>query len=185
MRKILFVLIISGVLAGCSTKTDNVATQKSETDSAQATQMAADGDPAALDTESAEAVLPFRREWDPGRSDESHPRSRFFAREYAPSKRVVILALDTLSSRAAQGTARRYVVADSLLVTDLRPGEFFSTYCGVGGSPPTRQVGGLGSNISSPKPWERARLGWRFDTAAVRIRLITSDSVSCQFSEPE
>jgi hypothetical protein len=140
----------------------------------------------SADTEDAyEGPVIFSREWDPGRTDEAQPHTRFLAREHPVSNRGIVLYLDT--ARSAVGTPdsfTAYASADSILVSGVRNDELFTEHCYLTGTVVIGQFGGVSSR-GTPEHFEHPRLAWRFDTVAKRIQRMDADSVYCTISEPD
>lgn len=129
----------------------------------------------------------FEQKWIPGQPDggEYENTSRFSARAYYFSNAPLQLWLDTSTHRARQKTPRSsFAPADSLAISDLETGEFFTQYCRVDAGLADGQIGGLARTLV-PEQWERPRLAWVFDTVTSRIRSIPADSVSCAVPEPD
>jgi hypothetical protein len=138
------------------------------------------------DSESAnDGALIFNREWDPGRTDESHPHTRFLAREHLIANRALMLFLDTAITRVDTPDAlTSYTPADSVLVPGVGRDEVFTDHCYVRGSVVVGQIGGV-SNRGTPEHFEHPRLAWRFDTLTKRIQPTDPDSVYCTITEPD
>jgi hypothetical protein len=194
IRQLSRALIGLAVLVACEKRPENVAITNQQPPSATSLsnthapeqQATSANMHSPADTEEADTTLGiFRRQWDPGRTDESQPKTRFLARAFPAAGNLVVLAMDTSIAGAREGVAaRRYANADSVVIPNVRPGEDFTYYCRVGGVFAIGHVGALaGSQV--PERWERPRLAWRFDTVAKRIRPIATDSVTCALSDPD
>lgn len=127
----------------------------------------------------------FHEEWIPGRVWEtSKGQSRFLARMRPLSNGQMLLRLDTAAVRPRQGVASStFVAVDSAIVSaDTPVGENFTTYCAIGGKAADGQVAGLIQTIVMGES-ERPRAAWMFDTVAVRIRSVVTESVTCLHPE--
>ncbi|MGZ3373582.1 MAG: hypothetical protein ACXU9Z_09885 [Gemmatimonadaceae bacterium] len=138
------------------------------------------------DSEGADdGTLIFNREWDPGRTDEAQPHTRFLARERLIANRALMLFLDTAITRVGQPDAlTAYTPADSVLVPAVGRDEVFTDHCYLTGTVTVGQIGGV-SNRGTPEHFEHPRLAWRFDTVAKRIQRMDADSVYCTITEPD
>ena len=133
-----------------------------------------------------EPVRPLQRRWTPGQPDEGEYEnaSHFSARSQYFSDGRLLLWLDSSTNRAEQRTRRHFVVADSVSISTLRPGEFFTRYCRIGEGLADGQVGGTARTLE-PERWEKPRLAWVFDTLTSRIRSIRPDPVTCAVPEAD
>ncbi len=134
-----------------------------------------------------DSVRQFEQRWIPGQPKEGEYEnvSRFSARSHYFSDGRLLLWLDTSTSRAEQRTPRRhFVVADSVSISTLGPGEFFTQYCRIGEGLADGQIGGTARTLE-PERWEKPRLAWVFDTLTSRIRSIPPDSATCAVSEAD
>jgi hypothetical protein len=132
-----------------------------------------------------DGTLIFNREWDPGRTDEAQPHTRFLAREHLIANRALMLFLDTAITRVGKPDAlTSYTPADSVLVPAVGRGEVFTDHCYLTGTVTIGQIGGVSSR-GTPEHFEHPRLAWRFDTVAKRIQSIDPDSVYCTITEPD
>jgi hypothetical protein len=139
----------------------------------------------SADSDSDVGPLIFRREWDPGRTDEAQPHSRFLARGYPAGTNGLVLSLDTAINQLSKADAAiGYAKVDSIHVSGVQPDETFTDHCYLAGSDVIGQLGGV-SNRGTPDHFEHPRLAWRFDTTAKRIRVIKADSVYCTIIEPD
>jgi hypothetical protein len=138
------------------------------------------------DTEDAyEGPVILSDAWDPGRTDESHPHTRFMAREHPIANRALLLFLDTAITPVGKPDAlTAYAPADSVLVPGIGRDELFTAHCYIRGSVLVGQIGGVSSR-GTPEHFEHPRLAWRFDTVAKRIQRMDADSVYCTISEPD
>jgi len=128
-----------------------------------------------------DSVPPLERTWIPGQPDEGEYEnvSRFSARSHYFSDGRLLLWLDSAISRAKQREPRRHLaIADSVSISGLASGEFFTEYCRTNGGVADGRIGGIASTLE-PELWEKPRLAWTFDTLASRIRPISPDSVTC------
>jgi hypothetical protein len=127
----------------------------------------------------------FRREWDPGRTDQAHARTRFLARAYPGPNSGMLLILDTVwTSPHAANASPRYGHLDTLAVPRLLPREVFTYYCHPAHEMSFGQIGGIGIS-KEREEWVHPRAAWRFDTVAKRISGISPDSVVCSFTDPD
>jgi hypothetical protein len=129
----------------------------------------------------------LEQKWIPGQPGDGEYEfvSRFAARSRFFSDGRLLLWLDTATSPAKQKTPRRhFALADSVSVSNLAPGEFFTEYCRINEGLADGQIGGIARTLE-PGQWEKPRLAWRFDTLSSRIRPIPPDSVFCAVPEPD
>jgi hypothetical protein len=190
MREMMTALAICGLLAACAKGDERVATTTSASSSVTsvpgAVVVARDTPSVSSDTEDADdGTLIFNRQWDPGRTDEAQPHTRFLAREYLVRNRSIVLSLDTAITPVGKPDAFTvYASADSILVSAVGRDELFTEHCHVTGSEVVGQIGGVSSR-GTPERFEHPRLAWRFDTVAKRIQPMDADSVYCTISEPD
>jgi hypothetical protein len=142
---------------------------------------------ASLDTgnisvapQKVDSLRDYEQRWIPGQPypEELENVSRFSARSHWFSDGRLLLWLDTSTSRAVQRTRRHFEVADSLVISTLSSGEFFTEYCRIGDGLADGQIGGTARTVE-PEQWATPRLAWVFDTLMSRIRSIPPDSVRC------
>jgi hypothetical protein len=125
--------------------------------------------------------------WIPGKRDagDFDVLSKFRARANRLSKDVLVLSLDTPATGLdGKGIGPKYIVADSAVITGLSPGELFREDCRIGSVRADGRIAGVPSTDIWDR-WQRPRLAWLFDTVAVRIRSIPTDSVSCMLVQPD
>jgi len=193
MRQILNALAIISVLAACSKGDESVATKSSQSSASSsvvgmpgAAVVVLDKPEVSGDTEDVyEGPVIFSRQWDPGRTDEAQPHSRFLAREHPVSNRGLVLFLDTARTPVGKPDSfTAYATVDSILVSGVRNDELFTEHCYLTGTVAIGQFGGVSSR-GTPEHFEHPRLAWRFDTVAKRIQRMDADSVYCTISEPD
>jgi hypothetical protein len=192
-REILVALGILGLLAACINGSERVATKNGQSSASSsvvgmpgAAVVVLDKPEVSGETEDVyEGPVIFSREWDPGRTDESHPHTRFLAREHPIANRALLLFLDTAITPVGKPDAlTAYAPADSVLVPGIGRDELFTAHCYLRGSVLVGQIGGVSSR-GTPEHFEHPRLAWRFDTLTKRIQSMDADSVYCTISEPD
>ena len=193
MRDILVALGLFGLLAACSKGSEQVATRSSQSSATSSVVSAphavvveSDKPQVSSDTGDAdEGPISFSRQWDPGRTDEAQPHTRFLAREHPVGNASLMLYLDTAITPVGQPDAfTRYAPADSIRVSEVQRDEQFADHCYTRGSVVVGQIGGV-SNRGTPERFEHPRLAWRFDTLSKRIQGVDPDSVYCTITEPD
>ncbi len=134
----------------------------------------------------ADSVRDHEQRWIPGQPypEELENVSRFSARSHWFSDGRLLLWLDTSTSRAVQRSRRHFEVADSVVISTLSSGEFFTEYCRIGDGLADGQIGGTARTLERER-WETPRLAWVFDTLTSRIRTIPPDSVRCAVPDPD
>jgi hypothetical protein len=133
-----------------------------------------------------EDPLPHSDGWIVG-YDEGVPNSgsRFEAGGDRYSSGFLVVRLDTALTRVypAEPPHER-ARADSLVISGLKVGETFARLCKVGSTISKGQTAGLMRDTVTEQ-WLKPRLAWFFDTVAVRIRAIPTDSILCMLEMPD
>lgn len=102
---------------------------------------------------------------------------RFAGRSEWYSSGKIVLWFDTAITRDGNASIA-HAVADSLIVSGVAPNELLAPICTIGGVDQNGQTVGL-IQKDEHEDWHRPRLAWRFDSALVRIRQVSPDSVVC------
>lgn len=92
---------------------------------------------------------------------------------------LMVIWFDT-AVRATEDHPVGHVHTDSLVVRDVRPGEYLGRFCFAGQSPASAIVGLVRDADTAFVP----RLAWELDATSFRIKPFPADSVRCRVADP-